>query len=657
MRRLPSPEPRHVIATSVAIGAVVLALVSTAAPAPREVYAIFSLAVWALAIAGVITGILPRAPIRQPAVLAGACLAGFTCLTALSVLWASDQGNAFDQVARVSGYAGLFVLVVLASRDGEGGAWLRGLAIGLTAIAAIALAPRLAPDLFGSPDADLDAQGRIGYPIRYWNGLAALMAASAAVLTWLAVQGRSRTERWLAFCALPLPILVLYMAQSRGGALASLTAFAVLLIAGPARQRLVANLTLIGILAVFLIGYVRLRTGFLERPGSELAADQAVGVAAALVAPVVVAGLVRRLLDAPLERLRLSRRAAIAGGVVAGVIALAAIVAIDPIERFEDFREPPTAEQLEADQEGSSLVTRSGGGRWQFWGTALDAFADEPLRGFGAGEFAYYWNHQGPFGFQLQNAHSLFLESLAELGILGFVLIVAFFGIVIGVGALRSQYLRDGGATVALALVAAGAVSAMFDFVWELPAVFAPVVIAAALLTGSALTPTLINAPPPPPEPLRRGARGLALAAVTLAFGWASIVASGLVVLNEVSLDRSRDAVTAQDYPEAINAAEDAADFEPWAAQPRVQLGLAYQRAGDFASARNAYREAIERADEDWRPWALLTIVEGILGDVDSACDSIERARELNPRQAQLYRRTELECPGPRPKPPPLVGS
>ena len=651
-RQLATPEPKHLITSAVAVGTLALALASTAAPAPRTVYTAGAIVVWALAIVGVVIGAFPRTPIPRAAIAAGGLLAGYTVLTALSLLWASDQGNAFDQIARATGYTGLFVLVILAAKDGEGGWWLRGLAIGLTAVAAVALGPRLLPDVFGTPDASLDAEGRIGYPIRYWNGLAALMAFAAALTTWLSVQARTRDGRALAAAALVLPIVVLYMAQSRGGALALLVALAVLVIVGPARERLAASVALTGLLALPLIAFIRGRTAFLDAPDSQAAVDQGAEVLVFLLATVVVVGLARRALDRRLARFELSRERGRMLLVAAAIVGVLLLVAVDPVERFEDFKQPPTIEQAESDTT-AALLTRSGGGRWQFWGAALDAFADEPLTGVGAGEFGVYWNQHGPFGFQVQNAHSLFLESLGELGLLGFALICGFFAIAAIAGAIRSSYVRDGAASVALAIVIAGALGAAFDFLWELPAVFGPVVVVAALCTGGALTPALINPPQAPPKPLRRSRRGLALAALTLAFGWASLVGCGLLLLTERALDQSRDAVGAGDFPKAIAKAEDAADLMPFSAEPRIQLGLAYQRAGDLVSARRALLAGIERADEDWRWWRSLALVDGVSGNLDAACDDIARARELNPRQQLLYGRIEgLDCPG-LPKRPP----
>jgi hypothetical protein len=644
-----------VIVPLVAPDVVGLALANTQAPAPREAYAIASIAFWAVAVIGTLAGVFPRAPLPRAAALAGTLLAGFAAFIALSLSWASDQGRAFDQVALASCYLGLFVLVALAARDGEGRLWLKGLAVGLVGVAILALAPRFLPDVFGSPDESLQAGGRIGYPINYWNGLAAMMAGAVGLLGWLAANARARAERVAAFAVLALPLLVLYMAKSRGGGLATLAALGVLVIAGPARTRLVANLALVGAIFLPLFVFAREQTAFIELPGSAAAADQGPEVLIFAIATIVVAWVFRGRLDRRLTHLempRLSRRSTIVVAVAGAVVALLALAAFDPVQRFDDFRQPPTAEQLASDEQ-ASVTTRSGGGRWQYWGTAVDAFADEPLHGIGAGEFAVYWNQHGPFGFSVQNAHSLFLESLAELGLIGFLLITGFLAVVVVAGVVRVSYVRDGAASAALAVLAAGLVSAGFDFVWELPAVFAPVIVVAALLTTNALTPALLNAPPAPPAPPRRSRAGLALAGATLLAGWASMIACGWIVLTERELDRSDAAANSGDYRAAITEAEDAVDLMPWAAAPRVELGLAYQVAGDLTSARRELREGVERADEDWRYWRALALVDLAAGNLGDACREIARTRELNPRQELVYQEVQgLECPGPEPKPP-----
>jgi tetratricopeptide (TPR) repeat protein len=641
-------QAQHLITIAVAAGTIAISIFDGGFG--TEAYSIAAIVVWAVVIVGLVIGVLPRAPIPRPALIAGACLAGLALFTALSILWASDEGHAYAQVPRVGGYVGLFVLVLLASRDGEGRAWLRGLAIGLTGVGLLAVGSRMLPDLFGSPDAGLAVGGRLAYPIGYWNGLAAMMAGCLALLTWLGTEAPSRLERALAAAALNVPLLALYLASSRGGILAAVVALGVLVIAGPDRARMISTLALAGVCALPLIGYTATQTGFVEQPGTALAADQAGRVLALFVITLAATGVLRFAFDRELAGILVSRRTARIAAVVTTVLALLAFLAADPGKRLETFKEAPTASDLAAGQ--SALVTRSGGGRWQFWGTALDAFSSKPLDGIGAGEFAYYWNQHGPFGFAVQDAHSLFLESLAELGIIGFALVIGFFGIAAYAGVQRTLYVRDGAGSVSLALLLGGAAAAAVDFSFEQPAVFSQIVIAAALLTGSALTPVLINAPPAPPRLPRRTARGLALAGATLVLGWAVIVVAGVQYLSDRAIDRSQAAYRAHDLDAAASAAQDAIDYQPWSAEPRIQLALVYRAAGDYGKSRDALRAAIDRADEDWHPWRELALTDGFAGRFKQACHDIRMARSLDPRQKLLYGPIQggVGCRG---KPPP----
>ena len=86
------------------------------------------------------------------------------------------------------------------------------------------------------------AGGRLSYPIGYWNGLAAAMAIGLVLLVWLGGHARAAGVRAVAVAAIPLPILVIYLASSRGGVAAGVVGLAVLLALGPARARMFAGL-------------------------------------------------------------------------------------------------------------------------------------------------------------------------------------------------------------------------------------------------------------------------------------------------------------------------------------------------------------------------------------------------------------------------------
>ncbi len=460
-------------------------------------YAAAALAVWAAVVVGLATGTVPRSEPPRPALAAGLCLAGFAGLTALSLAWADDDGQAFADLVRALAYLGIFALVVVASRRGEARPWLAGLAVGLAAIGAIALLARFQPGVFGDPDADLRqalpaTSGRLAYPIGYWNGLAAALAGASALLAWFGANANARSARVAAIAALPMIALALWATDSRGGVAAAALALGVLVVAGPRRTRLAAVLALGAAAGTALIAFAATRDALFETPGTAAAAAEADGMLAITLAVVAIAAGAAWLLERPFDRLerlrapRLSARRRPIAAIAAALAVLALIVAADPVERFEEFKQPPQGTELRVS--GQADLLRSGGtGRYQFWEAAVDSYAEAPLGGVGSGDYGSYWLERREVGLAATRAHSLFFESLAELGVAGLVAIAGFFAVAGVAGVRRSRPVAGAAAAApALAVLVVGFVAAAVDWTWDLPAVFGVAVIAAALLTGPA---------------------------------------------------------------------------------------------------------------------------------------------------------------------------
>lgn len=157
-----------------------------------------------------------------------------------------------------------------------------------------------------------------------------------------------------------------------------------------------------------------------------------------------------------LGRLRLARVAAAAAGVLlAGGLALAAT---------------PLADEV-ADATGHRAL---------YWDVAWQVVAEEPLAGRGAGTFQLDWVQRGPAEIDVLDAHSLYLEQLAELGLVGLALLLLALAPPL-VAALRGPAARAGLAAATGAYVAF-LLHAGLDWDWELPAVTV-----AGLLCGAAL--------------------------------------------------------------------------------------------------------------------------------------------------------------------------
>jgi O-antigen ligase len=617
--------PKHSIAAAVALASFGLALNRGGFSLGFLAGAAF--AIWWVVLLGLCLRELPRLVPTPAAVAAGTCLALLAAWTALSIGWASDDGAAFAELVRVLAYLGLFALVVLVSGSEGGRPWLAGLAIGLTAVVAIGLAGRFDPSL---GDGDLTG-ARLSHPIGYWNAFAACAAFSVVLLGWHSANGERRITRSLSTSLLPLPALAIFLSGSRGGAAAALIGAALLVALGPRRWALAGGLGMAAAGAAALIGFADTRSALLDGATGGTAAAEGHQLLGACIAVCAAIGIARHALDGRLMEARLppaGRRVTAAAAVLALV---AVIVAQDPADRFERFKEPP---QNPAQASTSSNFTNdNGSGRYQFWGAALDAFEHQPLRGIGAGQYATWWNQHGSIYWVLRDAHSLLLEIAAELGVVGLALIAAFLLIPALAGSRGVAIGGDPAAGGLLAILVVGAFSASIDWMLEVPAAFAPAVVAAALLSGAA-TRGGRTAAGWAREALER--RRVLLGVATGLLAWVALWCTGDQLLARVKLDESRSAAAEGDYAAAAEAANDAIALQPWAAEPRLQLGFAQQGIGDLHSAAATFRGAAERAAEDWRPWFVLSQAEIRLGRRAAARDALARARALSPRAPLL---------------------
>jgi O-antigen ligase len=123
------------------------------------------------------------------------------------------------------------------------------------------------------------------------------------------------------------------------------------------------------------------------------------------------------------------------------------------------------------------------GHRPSYWRAALADARDAPFSGSGAGSFDDWWRAHGTLPVSVRDAHSLYLETLAELGPVGLALLLVAL-------ALPLVALKRGGwhpdAAAPAAAYAAWLVHAGLDWDWEVAVTtFAALACATALLTSS----------------------------------------------------------------------------------------------------------------------------------------------------------------------------
>jgi O-antigen ligase len=293
---------------------------------------------------------------------------------------------------------------------------------------------------------------------------------------------------------------------------------------------------------------------------------------------------------------------------VAGALAVAGLVAV-LAKGYDAFSQPSSP--LRGDLR-TRVFSLSGSGRADVWRAALDDYREHPLLGSGAGSFEQYWIQHRPTLVDFRDAHSLYLEVLAELGPLGIALVAATFAAMLtaAIGA-RGDPLAAG----AFGALAAYLLHAGVDWDWEMPAVTL-----AALLCGTSLVV------------LARRERGAGMGwrwragglAVVLALGAGALV--GLI--GNAAMATAISELEAGDYESAKREAQRASDWAPWAAEPWHLLGAVHLRNGERVLARGAFQEATERDPRNWVLWAeLASVSEGLDRRLASA-----RVAALNPR-------------------------
>jgi O-antigen ligase len=158
-----------------------------------------------------------------------------------------------------------------------------------------------------------------------------------------------------------------------------------------------------------------------------------------------------------------------------------------------------------AHETSGSLAQLSGGAnrlvslqsnRYDYWSVALRAFGSSPLHGVGAGGWAVDWLRWRTINDFAQDAHSLELQTLAELGLVGAALLAAFFaGVAVAArSALRAAALPAG----AIGALVTYLVHSPLDWDWQMPAV----TVVALVLAGMVLAASEISARSRAPEPV-----------------------------------------------------------------------------------------------------------------------------------------------------------
>jgi O-antigen ligase len=429
----------------------------------------------ALAFVAVLAVVLPWPLVRRGLpLLALATLVGLGVWTALSTGWTQILDTAVQDSDRLALYCACFGLALLVLRVPA----LRRIApelllLGVLVVSVYALAGRLLPDIV---EQKVNST-RLSQPLTYWNALG--IFTGFGVLLGAAIAGdESRGRLWRALaCAAAVPCgVAAFLTLSRGVVAAVLAGLVVAVALRRGRATAIAAACVL--LPVVALALATNAFPEVLEQGDDRSAQVSQGAKflVLLVAGTVAAGIGCALLA----------RARVAAGELplpAGARTVAAILAVPLVlgvavaissQRTEKTVVPKTA----------SRFTRAETNRGHYWRVSLRAFGRHPVNGVGSGSFAAVWARERGDDQPALDAHSLYLETLTELGLVGALLLVTFAGAVVAavVRAARAGP-RDPMVAASAAVLAAFAVHAGLDWDWEMPAVsLIPLILAAAVL-------------------------------------------------------------------------------------------------------------------------------------------------------------------------------
>jgi tetratricopeptide (TPR) repeat protein len=501
--------------------------------------------------------------------------------TALSALWTDSVPRTVLEVERDLVYLAAAMAIVALPRSRT---WTAYALLGaIVAICCAGLVTRLFPAHFGLDDA---TGYRLARPLGYWNALGLLAAIGAVLATGVVADLRSRAVRAAGSAGLVVLLPTLFLTLSRGGWLA-LAAGVIVTVALHPHRLTYATATVVSALPA--AAAVLATAHFHDLTDAPSSLDAATDAGRRLAATLALLGIAACLAPILTDRLRSAMpavrrppRAVLAALAIAACAACLAGIVVGGGRAYDAFQRPaPTDAGLRA-----RLFTFSGHSRTAYWRVAANEYTAHPVLGSGAGTFDIFWVRHRTIGVGARDAHSLYLEALAELGPVGLLLLLA---------TLASPFLalRARAATLVPSL-AGGYVAflahATADWDWELPTVTL-----AGLLCGALLA----RSDPAPSRRLRAG--WIALPAAAAAASLVAYVGNNALQTSERRLAEGNPAAAAA-------SARTATRWAPWSADAWSKLGEAQAILGRRHESIESFRKAARKDPRDWFTWYRLAV-------------------------------------------------
>jgi hypothetical protein len=439
----------------------------------------------ALLATGIVLVHLRRPALGQSSIRVLGWMGALTFWSCASYVWSADPSATVVEMQRWLMLAVATAVFAMAARIWGSellGAWV---ALAATVVCSYALATRLLPGWLGARGVGIN---RLSAPLGYWNALGALAVIGIILCAGFAATGSSRARSWCTVATVPLAT-VLYFTFSRGALLGAIVGFVTLIALERERIVWVVKALVVvppAILAVAAMNaFPALTSAFPSRSAEVIQGWQAATV---LVVIVIVGGcaaqrwprLTARMLASNGSRKR-SVRALWASLILAGCLVVASSGGPMPLIRALGTVGQSSPHFKHGDL-NLRLLSLSDNGRSEIWRVAWQDALSHPIIGSGDGSFAKRWLALRTEPLPATAAHSLYLETLSELGMVGLTLLVALF--LVPFSAAR----RARGTPLTAPLtgaVAAFLAQAAFDWIWDVSALTLAALACVAALTSA----------------------------------------------------------------------------------------------------------------------------------------------------------------------------
>ena len=590
-----------------------------------------------------------------------ALLLALAVLTALSLTWAANPGDAWLEANRTFAYAAVFAAGAALAHavPGRWSAVLGAITLSAVVISAYALLTKIAPGPL-NPD---EIYARLSAPFGYWNSVGLMAALGVPGLLWLGSRRTGhQTLNALAYPALGLLGLTILLSYSRGALLAAAVGAGFwLLTVKPLRLRGAAVL-LVGSAGAGLAAAWAFSQGPLSDDRVPLALREQAGVQLAvlvvvLLAVLTIAGLAVGFVavarpPSPRARDRIAVALLVCLALVpvalVGRMALSEQGLGDSISHhWSSLTDPDAALPIN----DPSRLTTAGSVRARYWDEALRIFSDDVAVGVGAGGYATVRKRYRTADPAVRHAHGYVVQTMADLGLVGLALSLALMAAWLAsaasaTGLRRRERARDFtperiGLLTLVAVVLVFGVHSLVDWTWFVPANAAAALLAAGWVCGRGPlgAPAARRVHGSLGERLRAGLRersramaaaGVALLALVAAWtAWQPLRSDQAAQASLVTLESG-------DVDGARAQAVSARNRNPLAVDPLFKLARIEQQAGNRQiQARAALEQAVRLQPDNPEPWIQLATYELSAGDPQAAVTASRRAVYLDPRSSR----------------------